>query len=86
MVASQTNDVVLQRDLERYKQDHPGSTQHEAISNAVRFTIPASIAGSPSKWREELHNLVRRVQVCVMMPCFAWDGMVCKGARGCVLL
>ncbi len=68
MIASQTSDLVLKRDLERYKAEHPGCTHEEAVNHAVKFTIPADIAGSPSKWREELHDLVRRVQVGAEMP------------------
>ncbi len=63
MISSQTSDLVLKRDLDRYKAEHPGCTQEEAVNHAVKFTIPPSVAGSPARWREELHNLVRRAEV-----------------------
>lgn len=65
LIAHQVTDVALAEDIRRYMEQNPDKTRADAIKFAVKFTIPASIVGSPSYYRNQLHNLVRCAKVCV---------------------
>lgn len=53
--------VALERDLARFRQTNPDTTQRDALMHVAKHTVPASIPNSPMYHRSQLRNLLAMV-------------------------
>ncbi len=55
--------MALQRDIDRYKQAHPGASDATALRHIVKYCVPDSLPGTPAWHRSQLADLKAMVEV-----------------------
>ena len=59
---TQVSEVILEREMYKYKQVHPNATNAEIINRVARYKVPASVVGSPQWHAHCLADLIAMVQ------------------------
>ncbi|GAX78811.1 hypothetical protein CEUSTIGMA_g6248.t1 [Chlamydomonas eustigma] len=71
MLQSQCNAAVLHKDLDRFKKQHPGEPEAEAVRHAMKHVLPATIPGYPALWQyNALQDLLAMVDANGMPDLF----------------
>ncbi|GAX77999.1 hypothetical protein CEUSTIGMA_g5441.t1 [Chlamydomonas eustigma] len=73
MLQSQCNAAVLQKDLDRFKKEHPGEPEAKAVHlvhHAMKHVLPATIPWSPTWHYNALQDLLAMVDANAMPDLF----------------
>ena len=58
---SSCGDGVLEHGMKAYKKSNPDSSEEEAVRNALKFSVPNSIPGTPGWYYQALQDLLAMV-------------------------
>ena len=61
LLLNSVNVVSLDRDLTRYRQQHPNATENQALQHVQKYAVPKTIPNSPQYHRNQLKNLLAMV-------------------------
>ncbi len=62
ILATQVRSLVLSKSLHDYSKQHPEASPEDAMRNAIKWTIPPTVEGSPGYHRTQLQDLLCRVE------------------------